>query len=123
MVHFFFYDNLTNIELIKQINEQFEINDGYIVLDKYISLNNIKISHTVDTVDTDNNKVNSNNNKHILHGKIVNFDMKLEDIIVKINEILDCGITNKIKYRIDTVLVNKEIDENSCSVFETYIIY
>ena len=49
--------------------------------------------------------------------------MKLEDIIVKINEILDCGITNKIKYRIDTVLVNKEIDENSCSVFETYIIY
>jgi hypothetical protein len=116
MVHFFFYDNLTNIELIRQINEQFEIDDGYILLDRYISANNIKIS-----ID-DNNKVNSNN-INILHGKIVKFDMKLEDIIMKINEMLDCINTKNVKYVIDTVLVNKKNDENSCSVFETYIIY
>ena len=79
MVLFFFYDKLTNIELIKKINERFEISDGYVLINRYDNINNIlEISD------------NSINNMNILHGKIVSFNMNIEDIIIKINEIEEC---------------------------------
>jgi hypothetical protein len=63
-----------SIELIKKINNNFEINDGYIIVKKYDKENNIL--HISDNVIDNNN---------LLYGKIVNFDMKLNDIIDKIN--------------------------------------
>jgi hypothetical protein len=73
MVRFFFYNKLTNIELIKKINENFEIYDGYIIIQNYDIVNNLlEISDK------------SLNNNKLLYGKIVNFNMKLDDIIKKL---------------------------------------
>jgi len=108
MASFFFYDKLTNIELIKKINENFEINDGYVFINNYDSLNNIlEISDK------------SINNNILLHGKIINFNMKIEDIMIKINDIEECRFKNKIKYTMDTIWANK-ICGGAC---KTYIIY
>jgi hypothetical protein len=107
MVLFFFYDKLTNIESIKKINESFEMNDGYVLINNNDTLNNtLKIRDK----STDNN---------ILHGKIVNFNMKIEDIVIKINEIEECKFKNKTTYTMDTIWANKK----SGGVCKTYIIY
>ena len=108
MVLFFFYDKLTNIELIKKINERFEISDGYVLINRYDNINNIlEISD------------NSINNMNILHGKIVSFNMNIEDIIIKINEIEECKFKNKLKYTMNTIWANKK----SGSTCKTHIIY
>jgi hypothetical protein len=106
MVQFFFYNNLTNPAFIKNINVNFEIDDGHILIHSYVN-NILEISDY------------SINNNYILQGKIVNFNMKIEDIIMKINEIKECRITNKIKYTIDTIQVNKHC---GCQD-KMYIIY
>ena len=62
MVNLFFYNKLTNLELIKKININFEICDGYIIIQNYDIENNLlEIS----------NKFSENNK--LLYGKIVNF--------------------------------------------------
>ena len=105
---FFFYNKLTNIELIKKISNNFEINDGYIIIQNYDSENNLlEISDKA-----------SNNNK-ILYGKIVNFNMKMEDIIKKIEEIEERKVKNKIKYNLETIWVNKTFG----GTYKAYIIY
>ena len=96
MVRFFFYNKLTNIELINKINNNFEIYDGYIIIQNYDSENNLlKISDK------------SLNNNNILYGKIVDFNMKFDDIIKKINEIDECKLENKIKYTVEEIWTNK----------------
>ena len=108
MVSFFFYNKLTNLELIKKINTNFEIYDGYIMVQNYDIENNIlEISD------------NSSNNNKLLYGKIVNFDMKLIDIIKKISEIDECKLENKLKYSLEQILINKIIGET----YKAYIIY
>ena len=108
MVRIFFYNKLTNIDLIKKINNNFEIDNGYIIIKNYDSENNI--------LEFSDNK--SLNNK-ILNGKIVNFDMKIYDIINKINEIEECKIENKIKYTLEIIWANKM----SGGIHKVYIIY
>ena len=108
MVRIFFYNKLTNIDLINKINNNFEIDNGYITIKNYDSENNI--------LEFSENK--SLNNK-ILNGKIVNFDMKIYDIINKINEIEECKIENKIKYTLETIWANKI----SGGMNKVYIIY
>jgi hypothetical protein len=108
MVRLFFYNKLTNVELIKRINNYFEIYDGYIMIQNYDMENNIlEISD------------NSLNNNQLLYGKIVNFDMKIEDIIKKINEIDECKLENKIKYTLETIWTNSKLG----GTYEAYIIY
>ena len=109
MVLFFFYANFTNIELLKKINNTFEINDGYIIIESYDKENNVlKI----------NNKIINNNT--FLYGKLVNFNMNLEDIIQKINEIPDCKFVNKTsKYILDTIYATKMTG----GIYKAYIIY
>jgi len=105
---FFFYNKLTNVELLKKINNNFEIYDGYIIVKDYDSENNIlEIS-----------KKSLNNNK-LLYGKIVKFNMRLDDIISKINEIEECKLENKIKYTLDTIWANKTFG----GTYKAYIIY
>jgi hypothetical protein len=108
MVKFFFYNKLTNLELIQKININFEINDGYIIMQNYDIENNLlEISD------------NSSKNNKLLHGKIVNFNMKLDDIIKKINEIDECKLENKIKYSLKEIWTNKTFG----GTYKAYIIY
>ena len=100
MVRFFFYNKLTNIEIINKINNNFEIYDGYIIIQNYDSENNLlEISDK------------SLNNNKILYGKIVDFNMKIDDIIKKINEIDECKLENKIKYTLEEIWTNKTFGE------------
>ena len=71
MVYFFFYNNHL---LFEKINNKFEINDAYIIIENYNEENNI--------LEISNN--NKNNNK-ILLGKIVKFDnINIMENILKI---------------------------------------
>ena len=109
MTTFFFYKNLSNVELLKKINGNFTIDAGYIIIQSYDSENNILC--------IDNNR--ENNNK-ILYGKIVTFNMKLQDILEKINEIEECKFVNKnSNYILDTIFVSKTTGE----VYKAHIIY
>jgi len=107
MVSFFFYKNFVNTNLIKQISTNFEIDDGYIIVKKYDSENNIL-------------EIDDNENNIILYGKIVNFNIKLEEIIKKINDLHEfIKDKNKNKYTLNTVWVNKK----SGGLCKSYIIY
>lgn len=70
---FFFYDKITNVELIKEITNNFIMEDGYV---------------------TKNGKV--------LKGKIVFFNAEFYDILQKINDIHKEKNENK-KYILDNV--------------------
>ena len=108
MVRFFFYNKLTNVDLINQINKSFEMYDGYIIIQNYDKENNLlEISN------------NSLNNNKILNGKIVEFNMKLEDIIKKINEIDECKSESKMKYSLEQIWTNKTFG----GTYKAYIIY
>ena len=107
MVKFFFYNKLTNVELVKRINNNFDIYDGYILIKNYDSENNL-----LEIDDT------SLNNK-LLYGKIVDFNMKLEDVIKKINEIDECKFKNKIIYTLEQIWTNKVFG----GTYKAYIIY
>ena len=108
MISFFFYNKLTNVELIKKINPRFEICDGFIIIQKYDGENNIlEISN------------DSLNNNKALPGKIVSFNMTLDDIIKKINGIEEVKSNNTSKDLVTTIWANKPLG-GKC---KTYIIY
>ena len=108
MTKFFFYNKLTNIDVIKKISNNFDINDGYIIIKNYDIENNLlEISDE------------SKNNNQILYGKIVNFYMKLEDILKKINELEECKLENRTKYTLEKIFANK----SGGGIHSTYIIY
>lgn len=107
MVKFFFYNKLTNVELLKRINNKFDMYDGYILIKDYDS------EH--DVLEISDNLLNNK----LLYGKIVDFNMKLDDIIKKINEIDECKFENKIKYSLEQIWTNKTYG-GTC---EAYIIY
>jgi len=107
MVSFFFYNKLINEEFLKKINIHFKINDGYVLIQNYDSQNNILEISDV-----------SINNNTVLHGKIVIFDMTLDDVITKINEIEECKFKNT-KYTLETIWPNDVFG----SVTNAYIIY
>ena len=108
MVRFFFYNKLKNLELIKQINQNFEIYDGYIIIKNYDSKNNF--------LEIDAKAVNNNK---LLYGKIVNFNMKFDDIIQQINKIEECRFEHKIKYTIETIWTTKICG----GIYQAYVIY
>ena len=109
MTSFFFYNKLINEELINKINPYFQICDGYILVTHYDKENNV----------LEINGNTSNNNK-VLHGKIVNFNMKLEDILNKLNQLEDIRFKNKNdKYTLDTIWASKM----KGGICKTYIIY
>ena len=108
MVLFFFYDKLVNPKIIQQINTKYEISDGYTLIYSY---------------DKENNSIQFSNeiihNTVLLHGKVVDFDMTLQEIIEKINAIEEITMwkenekekekekeNNQYKYKLYNVLVN-----------------
>jgi hypothetical protein len=106
MVFFFFYKNFTSEHLIKKINTKFDIEDAYILSDNYDN-------------ETEILTVNNRENNIIIYGKLVNFDMKLENIIKKIIEIEECRIKGKINYTLDTIWTTKK----SGGMCKAYIIF
>jgi predicted transcriptional regulator len=108
MVLFFFYKNLSNIDLIKKINNSFTINDGYILIENY---------NYEDNILTINN--NSAKNNIILHGKIVNFNDILEDVLLKINRLDFFNKESSNKFTLDNIWVTK----NNGYLYKAYIIY
>ena len=108
MVLFFFYDKLVNPKIIQQINTEYTISDGYTLIYSY---------------DKENNSIQFSNeiihNTVLLHGKVVDFDMTLQEIIEKINTIEEITIwkgkekekekdtkNNQCKHKLYNVLVN-----------------
>jgi hypothetical protein len=89
MSTFFFYNNLKNTELIKKINNHFTIEDGYITENCLSSLKG------------------ENENKNTLKGKIVHFNITLQDVLEKINGIPECKSEKKDKYTVEKVWVTR----------------
>ena len=108
MVLFFFYNKLTNKELIDKISTNYKIIDGSVLVQDYNQSNNkIMVS-------------DSKNNNKIIQGKLVEFNMSLSDIIQKINLIDECKSDeiNK-KYIVETI-------QATCTnnkIHNPYIIY
>ena len=98
MVFFFFYDKMANVELIEKINTKFGVSDGYILIQSY------------------DNDILKMGNDVILYGKIVNFNLNLEDVVQKINETMGY---EKSKTTLDTIYVTKKLG----GVCKAYIIY
>lgn len=104
MINFFFYKKLTDTKLINNINTDFEIDEGTILVQKYDTENNIlEISDNIE------------NNTFLLDGKIVTFNMKFEDVIKKINEMKEIiNENNQQLFNLKKLIVKNK---------ETYIIY
>jgi len=104
MINFFFYKKLTDTKLINNINTDFEIDEGTILVQKYDTENNIlEISDNIE------------NNTFLLHGKIITFNMNFEDVIKKINEMKEIiNENNQELFSLKKISVNNK---------ETYIIY
>ena len=113
MISFFFYDKLTNIDLIKKINNDFEIYDGYIIIQNYNIEKNI--------LEINNNSINNNK---LLYGKIVKFNMTLDEVIKKMEEIEECKLKNRTKYTLTTIWAKKVwANKTFGETYKTYIIY
>jgi hypothetical protein len=108
MVYFFFYDKLTETELIKMINPEFEICSGFVRIDKYD-----KTTNSLSIDDT------SENNRNILWGEIVNFNMTTKDVLLKIYDIHECRFSGRSKYSMREILTMNRRGETK----NAYIIY
>lgn len=108
MVCFFFYDKLTDPELINMINPEFEICSGFVRVNNYDKQTN---SLSIDD--------NSENNKTILWGKIIIFNMTTEDVLLKINNIHECRFVGRNKYTMREILTTNSRGE----IKNAYIIY
>lgn len=72
MEYFFFYNKLMNEELIKKINNNYTIEDAYILVENYDYLtNNLKIGNE------------TKNRNTILFGKLVLFSNKTNRYFIK----------------------------------------
>ena len=92
MTKIFFYLNFKNEDNIKKISNKYNYINGKINIEYYNSkLNKFIINK------------NNNKNKNTLHGKLYFFDISINQLIQKINNIKNIQIQNRIKYEIDTV--------------------
>ena len=109
MVYIFFYKHLTDPELIRKINDKFDIFDGYVLVKSYDDENDIL---EISGIHSDNNVV--------LYGKIVNFNMELKDVINKINSIPEIRFENRnTRYKLDRIWANR----TTGNLYNSYIIY
>lgn len=100
MISFFFYNKLTNPDLISKINTVYEICDGFI---------NVKIHNVNDnSIDIDDDQLN---NAVQLAGKIVSFDMRISAIIKRIHELEEIHSDNRTKFTLKSVLATNNLGE------------
>jgi len=89
MVFVFFYGKFNKIEIIEKIKSDYEYYAGHVIVQKY--------DKESDIVEISDNLID---NTVLLFGKIVNFDMKIEDVMKKIRTLDDFKFK---KYRFETV--------------------
>ena len=100
MISFFFYNKLTNPDLISQINTVYEISDGFI---------NVKTHNTTDdSIEIDDDPAN---NTIQLNGKIVSFDMRISAIIKKIHELEGIHSDNRTIFTLKSVIATNNLGE------------
>lgn len=97
---FFFYNNFKDTQLIDLISTNYRITNGYINIKSY-----------------KNNKLDIKGNNEQLYGKIVYFNLQLEQILMKINNIRN--VHKNMRYTIEKIECYK-LDN---SVESAYIIY
>ena len=104
----FFYENFTKFEMLKQIDNDFTISDGYVLIKNYDKNTNVlEIGNAL-------------SNNYILQGKLVSFKMSLNSVLNKINNIDDCKFKNKNEsYKVERILAKNDLGES----LSTYIIY
>jgi hypothetical protein len=89
MVFVFFYDKFNKIKIIEKINSDYEYYAGHVIVQKYDKENDI--------IEISDNLIG---NTVLLFGKIVNFDMKIEDVMKKIHTLDEFKFK---KYTFETV--------------------
>jgi len=89
MVFVFFYGKFNKIEIIEKIKSNYEYYAGHVIVQKYDKENDI--------IEISDNLIG---NTVLLFGKIVNFDMKIEDVMKKIHTLDEFKFK---KYRFETV--------------------
>ncbi len=89
MVFVFFYGKFNKIEIIEKIKSDYEHYAGHVIVQKYDKENDI--------IEISDNLIG---NTVLLFGKIVNFDMKIEDVMKKIHTLDEFKFK---KYRFETV--------------------
>ena len=89
MVFVFFYGKFNKIEIIEKIKSDYEYYAGHVIVQKYDNDNDI--------IEISDNLIG---NTVLLFGKIVNFDMKIEDVMKKIHTLDEFKFK---KYNFETV--------------------
>ena len=92
MVFVFFYGKFNKIEIIEKIKSDYEYYAGHVIVQKYDNDNDI--------IEISDNLIG---NTVLLFGKIVNFDMKIEDVMKKIHTLDEFKFK---KYTFETVWAN-----------------
>ena len=115
MINIFFYNKFKDVELINQISRNADIRDGYIIVQKYdIKTNTLLLGDT-------------SSRSEILQGKLVRFQLTLEQFIDKLNNIEFLRIPFKSKYNMELVdVIVNTVENNKCVHFlkeKAYIIY
>ncbi len=93
MVFVFFYDKFNKIEIIEKIKLDYEYYAGHAIVQKY--------DKESDIIEISDNLIG---NTVLLFGKIVNFDMKIEDVMKKIHILDEFKFK---KYTFETVWASK----------------
>jgi hypothetical protein len=97
------------VDLIKKINQNFQMSDAYLLVKHYDPDQNILDLGTPDGCKNE-----------ILKGKMVSFNMSLPDVLNKINQIVEYQFEDgREKYIVDTVWITKYTG----GVIKAYIIY
>lgn len=112
MIRFFFYNNLCNLELIRNISPFYQIKYGY----TYVKLfDKAKNKLTIDD--------NINENTQILQGTLVSFsNLTLSQIIYKLSKIDEIKYKNRDLYKLEKIYVYFEGKDYTDRI-ESYIIY
>ena len=115
MINIFFYNKFKEIEMINKISKNAVIRDGYTTVQKYdIKTNALLLG-------------DYSSRSEIVQGKIVTFQLTLEQLIDKLNNIEDIRIPFKQKYNMEIIdVIVNTIENNKCVHFskeKAYIIY
>ena len=110
MVHFFFYNNLTHTELLNKIHPYHTIKIAYIYITEFNKIDNKLILVSKDIDITQSKK---------LSGLLIWFELTLEEILQKIENIDEIKYKNRNSYYLDIVKVYMTHKPDT----DAYIIY
>jgi hypothetical protein len=111
MVYFFFYNYLTNIDIIKKVNSFYIIHNAYTYIHSFDkSKNNLILLELSNDLSSENIK---------LPGLLVYFEMSLESVLNRLAKIDEIKYKDRNRYKLDTIIVTLE----NSTLQKCYIIY